>query len=385
MQKFNQKKRALIDFIPAQLSEGKEWFIYYYALNPETGELERVRLKFNRIKSLTERKRQAKRIMHNINSKLEQGWNPFVNPETNKSYNRIGEVFELFMERQKRNLKEGAIRLETFNGYNSYSNNILDYLKKKGDDKMYVSKFDKAYINHLLDYLYLQKGRTAKTRDNYLAFLRVFSTFLVSYDFAKVKPTDGITVLGKKHGKDKKRNIIPEPVLKKIFTEAEKENPYFLLACYVLYYCFVRPKEMSYVKLEHINMEKNTIYIDGRTAKNYKDAVVTIRKPLKELILKLGIMNMSGENYLFSDQFRPGKNRRDEKQFRDQWLKLRKRLKFPDNYQFYSLKDTGITNLLRATGDPQAVRDQARHHSLAMTDIYTPHDMMRGNERLAEL
>ena len=84
--------------------------------------------------------------------------------------------------------------------------------------------------------------------------------------------------------------------------------------------------------------------------------------------------------YLFSDNYKPGKTEKSEKMFRDYWrYHVRKDLKLSDKYKFYSLKDTGITNMLRHY-DVLSVRDQARHSSILMTDIYTPHDIQVANE-----
>lgn len=76
----------------------------------------------------------------------------------------------------------------------------------------------------------------------------------------------------------------------------------------------------------------------------------------------------------------PGRERRSEKSFRDYWnKKVRKELGLTDHYKFYSLKDTGITNMLRANTDILTVRDQARHSSILITDIYTPKDIKAAN------
>ena len=61
---------------------------------------------------------------------------------------------------------------------------------------------------------------------------------------------------------------------------------------------------------------------------------------------------------------------------------LRKELKFSDRYKFYSLKDTGITNMLKANTDVLSVRDQARHSSILITDMYTPKDVKQANKLL---
>ena len=59
-------------------------------------------------------------------------------------------------------------------------------------------------------------------------------------------------------------------------------------------------------------------------------------------------------------------------------------MKFPERYKFYSLKDTGITNMLRQHVDTVSVRDQARHSSIDITNIYVPHDMKRANATLKD-
>jgi hypothetical protein len=74
-------------------------------------------------------------------------------------------------------------------------------------------------------------------------------------------------------------------------------------------------------------------------------------------MLDLNLFSNPGQYYIFSDDFRPGKEQRSEKAFRDFWIKhVRKDLDFDDQYKFYSLKDTGITNMLRANTDIISVR-----------------------------
>lgn len=48
---------------------------------------------------------------------------------------------------------------------------------------------------------------------------------------------------------------------------------------------------------------------------------------------------------------------------------MRALLKFPDSYQFYSLKDSGIRDLANTEGIVIA-RDQARHADISTTNKY---------------
>lgn len=110
---------------------------------------------------------------------------------------------------------------------------------------------------------------------------------------------------------------------------------------------------------------------------------MTIPMKVVHLMLDLHIFDCDDSCYLFSERFAPGQSRKSEKVFRDYWLDhVRKDLKFPAQYKFYSLKDTGITNMLRANMDVLSVRDQARHSSILITDTYTPKDITAVNKAL---
>ena len=137
---------------------------------------------------------------------------------------------------------------------------------------------------------------------------------------------------------------------------------------------------MSKLKLSNISLARQTIFLPDTISKNKKDGTITLPAKVIHLMLDLNIFKMPNDCFLFSDGFRPGMKQKSEKMFRDWWSRhVRIDLKFPDRYKFYSLKDTGITNMLRHY-DTLSVRDQARHSSILMTDIYTPHDIQEANE-----
>lgn len=59
------------------------------------------------------------------------------------------------------------------------------------------------------------------------------------------------------------------------------------------------------------------------------------------------------------------------KKISDTWEKYRKQLNIGREFQFYSLKDTGITDLLNAGVPALKVRNQARHSDIKITEKYT--------------
>ncbi len=85
--------KTLIDYIPAQLHECKSrWYIDFHVYHPIGKRLYRQQLRINRMVSISERRRFAKRLVQKINLKLANGWNPFTEQKTPKSFYHISLV-----------------------------------------------------------------------------------------------------------------------------------------------------------------------------------------------------------------------------------------------------------------------------------------------------
>ena len=90
-------------------------------------------------------------------------------------------------------------------------------------------------------------------------------------------------------------------------------------------------------------------------------------------MLDLGVFDYLPHYFLFSNNIMPGNVQVDRRLITIRWTRLKKELKLDKDYTFYSLKDTGITEMLDKKLSNISVRDQARHSSLAVTDVYTRH------------
>ena len=366
-------------YTPPVLHIGKEWYIDFYCFCPASGCMKRKKFKLNHIKSIKERRNYSKHFINRLSEKLSTGWNPWIEQESTSAYLLFSDVVNRYREFLSKMLRDGRYRQETIKSYSSYLRNMEIFNEEKKIPITYMYQFDKDFCVLLLDEVYITRDNTAFTRDNYLGFLKSFSSFCLNHNYLTKNPTEGISSLGRR-GKKKIRCIIEEDKLKSIYGYMHDNNPYMLLASYILYYCFIRPAEMVRLKLKNINLSKQTIFVEDTISKNRKDGVITLPTKVINLMLDLKIFDSPNDYYLFSDNMRPGKVERSEKMFRDWWSRhIRKDLKLPVKYKFYSLKDTGITNMLRHY-DVLSVRDQARHSSILMTDIYTPHDIQEAND-----
>lgn len=359
--------------------------VSFYCFDPESGVLKRKRIKLNRelkgIIGKREQKEFVRGICERISNELKAGWNPWMQQSDSLVYASWEEVNNRYKTYLVKQMNEHNMRPDSVASYMSYQRVLMRWVAEERKNVRYAYQFDKRLVDAFLDHIFLDKDNSIRTRNNYLSWLKSFSTWMLGKSFIEQDPTHGIPRMKLKRGKN--RDVIPDAVLQNIHDYLEKNNRHFLLACYLLHYLFVRPHEIAQLKIEDFSLKRKTLLIHGNVAKNWQDAVVTLPMHVINLMLDLGIFNSPGNYYLFSEGFKPGKEFRSEKYFRDYWtLKLRKNLKFSERYKFYSLKDTGITNMLRANTDVLSVRDQARHSSILITDIYTPKDIRKANELL---
>lgn len=345
-------------------------YVEFYAYDPAQGKMRRKRIKTNRIKSVTKRRQYVRDVIKRLCEQLNRGWNPWIAKDTTDLV-----VFEEVLQRYEAHIEKmlasGYFRKETYDGYKSNVKIMRQFIKTV-KPLYYCYQFDRAFCVDFLDYIFIDRGNGAQTRNNYLNFLRVFSGFLVEKGYLKSKPTDGIAPISKRLFA-KERTCIPLEVVGKIAEYCKKRDPHFLLACYLLYYCFIRPVEMTRLRIRDFNLKRCTLTIPAECSKNKKKQTITLPKKVMEYAIEIGVLSEPMDYYIFSDGLRPGPTEINPKHFRDHWEKLRKVLKLRKEWKFYSLKDTGITAMLRDNLPAIEVRDQARHSSLAITEIYTDH------------
>jgi integrase len=273
---------------------------------------------------------------------------------------------------------DSSFREETMRDYLSRLGILEGWIEESSYNVYYPFQIDEVVLSKFMDYVLIERNCSSQTYNNYLAWLRTFCGWMQQRRYIHDNPTVGLKSIRRTTAKN--RTVIPDQTLIKVRTYLEQHNKHFLLASYILHYIYVRPHEMSLLRIGDFRLEKKTLILHGDQTKNHHDAVLTLPDFIVELMVELKVFDHPSQEYLFSDGCRPGKTWRDSKQFRDYWNNhVRKDLKLPAEYKFYSLKDTGITNMLRARTDPISVRDQARHSSLLITNTYTPLDIKEAN------
>lgn len=364
-QNTSQRLYSFVDYKPAEAKFGKDWMVVYWCKNPVTLHLKRFRVRVPVHSSITERRKMAKRMAAEINRKLETGWSPFI-AEHDATFRSFEEVKQMFFASLDKEVRDGLKREETKRSYTSMLNLYGHFLEKYQRDVKYLAQVKSAHIVRYLDYLY-HKGNSPVSYNNNLNFLKVFFRYALDRGFVSENPC---ATIRRKKRQEKKRQYIPLQLRQQIAEYLTENDPNFLIVCLMTYYTFIRATELTKLRVKDVNLPASIITINAKASKNGKTDTVTIPDPLWPF-LSQHIEGANPLDYLFSrSKFQPGKIKNVYRNISFKWERMRGALGFGLEYSFYSLKDTGITDLLSSGIATVKGRDQARHHDLSMTADY---------------
>ncbi len=367
----------VIGYSLPKLHKGKTWFVDFLCYDPVEQKMRRKKYHLDGIKSVRERQARAAELIANITRRLREGWCVWADAETRRQYTLMANIFSVYGDYIAKLLRMGTIKKNTWRSWRSYMVVFSEWAADDAARLMYAYQLDRAVVNDFLDYMLLDRDVSAKTRNNYRAWLYMFCEWMHGKGYLADNPVDGIKKLAEEA---KLRDALPPHELERLKSYLEERNRHFLLACMMEYYCFIRPEELATIKIGDISVKAQRVRISAEAAKNRREAAVGLNDTVIMLMLDLGVFNHGSDEYLFGTrQFTPSGTKQTGRIFREEFVKVRKALGWPMSYQFYSLKDTGIRDLANAEGIVVA-RDQARHTDVATTNKYLKGDALRVHE-----
>ncbi len=350
----------LVKFKPAQYFSGKESYVGYYVVNPYTNKMVRKKIKLNHIANSRERKRYALRLAFEINAKLYDGWNPFSDESLSNS-KKISVATDIFLSDKSKTIRPDSMRC-----YKSYTKMFMEWCSATGLSNQFCFAFEKTHAERILESME-RKGISNKSYNNYLTFFFTLFAFFLERGWVSKNPFDGIK---RKRVDQKTRSTISSDDRKRIIDYFEQHNMHgYVVLMRLCFQCLIRPKEMLMLRLSDIDVDTGFISIRSDVAKNHHQREVAIPDDLIPFFR--GYSTLDKRLYVFSSKYVPGKKMLCSRDSARTWSEMRDALHLPKEYQFYSLKDTGITEMLEAGVAPKFVKELADHHSLEMTEKYT--------------
>jgi integrase len=357
---------GFVEWTPPKRHDGKNSYIDFSMKDPVTGSLKRKKIMLDKYAPGIERDTMAAQIISNIFHKMQKGWNCWdsvSNENNDKPFLTVIEEYRAYINYM---CSRGAKSDKTMYDYGSKLKALKSFIETRMPRNMMSYQFDIACATSFLDYILMERKTSTRNRNNYRTWLSAFTTWLVEKQYLKRNFIADIPSLPEKK---KFRQAIPAEYLKQMKSYLEKHDKRFLLACMMEYYCFIRPTELVKIKIGDISIKNQTVFISAAISKNRHDGVVALNDRIIKLMIDLQIFTHPNEHYIFGKGFAPSTEPLHTNYIRIRFSQMREALGWPMDYQFYSLKDSGIRDLANSQGIVVA-KEQARHSDISVTNHY---------------
>ncbi len=380
---FAQKKRRkgaspseILNYTLPKLHTGRSWYVDFKCFDPACGQMKRKKYMLDSIRKVSDRKERAAEIMANVTVRLRKGWTPWADVSDRRGYAQLKDVLDLYRSHILKMLAAGSMKKKTHYDYTSRLNHLQEFISSRAIPIIYMYQFDHGVISDFLDYVFEDCDSTARTRNNYRTWCSALCSWMVEKRYLESNPVERIKTIPEA---EKQRDALTPEQLLQLKESLGKTDRHFLLACMFEYYTFIRPTELSFIRLQDIFLKEQKVFVSSAVSKNRREGMVGLNDTLPKLMLDLGVFRNPGGFYLFGPDMKPSEQKADPRIFRDRFAKLRKLMGWPKSLMFYSLKDSGIRDLANAEGIVIA-RDQARHSDIATTNRYLKGSSMAVHE-----
>jgi len=398
---------APTNYVPANLRHDTNgWYVMYYAFNPVISGLERKRLRLNQLRkrcsSAIEFRTQVNNIINIINTQLISASSTnaailsevqmpnavptvsttSINPvsyDSVRNFETLESVIDKYIKEKSKEYKPNTLR-----SYACFCKQFKEWIAKAAPG-IQISKFTQMMAVQYMEFVYSggnSKGKqqhsqkfdeecvTPTTYNNNLKLARSLFSWAIEKCYVKENPFEKIKT---KKPQPKRRDIIPVEDRNRIYSYFKQNKPAMCIIMQMVYTALLRPIEITRVKVKQLDFENHCILMSNTQTKNGKSRCGRMDATL-EALLKEHIKGANPEDFLFADgAWKCGKVAMSSHSFGEVWTKMRNDLKMPKEYQLYSLRDSGINNMLEAGVSPLDAMQAAGHSDLSMTTRYANH------------
>ncbi len=370
-------------YAPAVLRKNCHGYVIEYYFRNANGTPVRRTIKMNRIRSRCQNaaafKEYVQSVICDLNIKLANGWSPIGEVQNTREYVQLSVIIDQYMRE-----KESELSSSSLPAYRSFTGRL-----KKWTDVRYprcnCAQFTKLMAVQFLDWIWSGKSArknvgkkkaqgadhiSERAYNSNLKLGRAFFSWCIDNCYSKENPFETVKP---KRTKRKTRTLIPTEDRTRIDEYFAAHNPAMRLMTRLVYTSLLRPVEATRVRVNQIRYDRNCIVMPCEQTKNGKERIGRLDEELKA-ILRQYLKGAKATDYLFSERsWSYGSTPKNSQMFAKEWMKMRKALKLPAKYQLYSLRDTGIHDLLLDGVADIDVMHAAGHSDLSMTTRYADH------------
>jgi|GEM_PF-599256 len=333
----------------------------------------------NRIHDLREREALLKAMLKELKSMLENGFDPFFEHEEQAFAGQIAEKKAEIqqieqaeqhphghpakegwslrdgMEKFIGNCRERNLAPKTIASYQSFINNITEWLTAWDLLETPCCEFDEFRVKEFLTEFYDEEDWSPRTYNNHIDFFITLFNRVQKLEKLEAKEKklnrevkyviDMSNIEPKRDNAEKNRYYTPT-VQEQVKNEARKDSRLYNYIRWIYYSC-MRPKEIRLLQVKHIDLKARQIKVTGPTGKT-GERFVPICDELFDLIGELGIMKLPLNFHPFGRGGVPSEYSGNKDTFSEIYRPIKERLGLDDKYTLYGWKHTRVVNLLMA-------------------------------------
>lgn len=356
----------VLGYVPAVAHFNKNTYVDCYAVHPDTGALKRKRYKLDRLAG-AEKRRFARDLVDRINDKLRRGWNPWAKDEAPKSMHTVREAVKQYVD-----FKCRTTRHSSPHSYKMTGKRFMEWADEQGLSEGPVANINTQHAHQYIDNLHITRGINNNTHNGYLTFVRGMFKWMIQRGFRTDNPFRTVARLRKIK---KKRVFLTEEERTAALAWFREHVPEMVPVCLFTFHTLIRPRqELHRLKIGMIDLQESVVrFDDGSDTKNGDPRTPGIPASMRAELLALGFDKMPPTWYAVGKDLKPGPEPSGYNMAGNRWRTMRTALGWPDSKQLYSLRDTGIIQLLRDGLDLAAVMTQADHKDIGTTNNYVQH------------
>ena len=346
--------------------------IEYYVYNPVTMKMERQRIRLEKLshqfKNRSQYKQRVMQLMMNLTGKLAGGWTPYGENQNVAEYTPINKAIEAYIADKSRDLRKASMV-----SYISVAKIFVEWLTTQNIHEMASHLLNQRTCQRFMDELRDRPKFNNNTYNTYLKKYRACFAWMVDRGYCKENPFEKIKTLKKQ---EKIRQLIPVDARETVINHVRtSKHPNYEIVMHLIFTSLIRPSEIERLQVRDVDLKNKCIHIPANKAKTHKDRDAALSDTCIALLIPLlskpGILPTW---YLINSNYECGPEPCYHGMFKKHWMKIRKDCGLPDEMQLYSLKDSGITEMLEAGVSINQVKEAAGHADISTTNKYIGKD-----------
>lgn len=361
----------LLGYVPPELHTNKSgWYIDYYVKHPLSGDVIRKKVKLNKARNGVRRDTYARTILNSLTNKLAKGWNPFHEQSVMKPNDTFRDALGVWTRVKPRQLRHSSPV-----SYASFTNVLKEWCEKNQIMDIPAHGFNRTHASNFLAYVSDVRMVGNTTYNNYLVFFSMLMKWMIERGYRTDNPFLGFA---RRREVQKTRTYLTNEERLEMAKWIATNDPTFWLPCLFVYGTLIRPAELKRLRVEHVDLERQVVFLPAEETKHGYDRTPAIPKWMVDELRAMDFDKQPRKAWLIGKRVVPGDSPIARNRLGKQWVKMRTALQWPDSKQFYSLRDTGIIQLIRDGVDLLHVMQQAGHKDIATTNSYLRHAFPNG-------